>query len=55
MINGAKNDKLIFVISDKKMTELHTYILKIVQQLIKSSGLYMGKEEERNDFPRSKL
>lgn len=46
MINGAKNDKLIFVISDKKMTELHTYILKDLDRTatcIKSSGLYTGK------------
>lgn len=49
MINGAKNDKLIFVISDKKMTELHTYILKDLDRTatcIKSSGLYTGKEKE---------
>lgn len=48
-INGAKNDKLIFVISDKKMTELHTYILKDLDRTatcIKSSGLYTGKEKE---------
>lgn len=49
MINGAKNDKLIFVISDKKMTELHSYILKDLDRTatcIKSSGLYTGKEKE---------
>ena len=49
MINGAQNDKLIFVISDKKMTELHTYILKDLDRTatcIKSSGLYTGKEKE---------
>ena len=49
MINGSKNDKLIFVISDKKMTELHSYILKDLDRTatcIKSSGLYTGKEKE---------
>ena len=28
MINGAKNDKLIFVISNKRLEDLHSYILK---------------------------
>lgn len=49
MINGAKNDKLIFVISDKKMTELHKYILEELDRTatcIKSSGLYTGAEKE---------
>lgn len=49
MINGSKNDKLIFVISDKQMTSLHSYILKDLDRTatcIKSSGLYTGKEKE---------
>lgn len=49
MINGSKNDKLIFVISEKRMTELHSYILKDLDRTatcIKSSGLYTGKEKE---------
>ncbi len=49
MINGSKNDKLIFVISDKQMTALHLYILKDLDRTatcIKSSGLYTGKEKE---------
>ena len=49
MINGSKNDKLIFVISDKQMTALHSYILKDLDRTatcIKSSGLYTGKEKE---------
>ena len=49
VINGAKNDKLIFVISDKKMTELHSYILQDLDRTatcIKSSGLYTGVEKE---------
>ncbi len=49
MINGSKNDKLIFVISDKKLTALHQYILKDLDRTatcIKSSGLYTGKDKE---------
>ena len=49
MINGSKNDKLIFVISDKQMTALHSYLLKDLDRTatcIKSSGLYTGKEKE---------
>lgn len=49
VINGAKNDKLIFVISDKKMLELHDYILRDLDRTatcIKSSGLYTGNEKE---------
>lgn len=49
VINGAKNDKLIFVISDRKMADLHTYILKDLDRTatcIKSSGLYTGAEKE---------
>ena len=48
-INGSKNDKLIFVISDKRLTELHNYILKELDRTatcIKSSGLYTGAEKE---------
>ncbi len=49
VINGAKNDKLLFVISDHNLTELHRYILKDLDRTatrIKSSGLYTGKEKE---------
>ena len=49
VINGAKNDKLIFIISDKKLHELHEYILKDLDRTatcIKSSGLYSGSEKE---------
>lgn len=49
VINGAKNDKLLFVISDKEMTELHNYILQDLDRtatLIKSSGLYTGGDKE---------
>ena len=49
MINGSKNDKLIFVISDIKMTDLHKYILEDLDRTatcIKSSGLYTGTDKE---------
>lgn len=49
VINGAKNDKLLFVISDKKMTALHKYILEDLDRTatyIKSSGLYTGADKE---------
>lgn len=49
VINGAKEDKLLFVISDKEMTELHRFILKDLDRTatcIKSSGLYTGAEKE---------
>lgn len=49
VINGAKNDKLIFIISDQDLTELREYILKDLDRTatcIESSGLYSGKEKE---------
>lgn len=49
VINGAKDDKLLFVISDKEMVELHRFILKDLDRTatcIKSSGLYTGAEKE---------
>ena len=49
VINGMKNDQLIFVISDKELVELHRYILHDLDRtatLIKSSGLYTGHEKE---------
>lgn len=49
MINGEKNDKLIFVISDKDMDKLHKYILIDLDRTatcIKSSGLYTGADKE---------
>ena len=33
MINGEKNDKILFVISDMRLTALHDYILKDLDRL----------------------
>lgn len=49
IINGAKNDKLIFIISDQNLTELHNYILKDMDRTatsIKASGLYSKTDKE---------
>ena len=49
VINGDKNDKLVFVISDQKVSELRKYILHDLNRsatYIKSSGLYTGEEKE---------
>jgi len=48
-INGAKDDKLLFVISDRKMEELRSFILNDLDRTatcIKSTGLYTGAEKE---------
>ena len=49
VINGAKNDKLLFVISEKELHALHEYILKDLDRTatrIKSSGLYTKNDKE---------
>ncbi len=49
VINGEKNDKLLFVISDMEMTAFHDYIIKELYRTatcIKSSGLYTKSEKE---------
>lgn len=49
VLNGAKDDKIIFVISDIEMHQLHCYIMKELERTatrIKSSGLYTNKEKE---------
>lgn len=49
VLNGTKDDKMIFIISDKNLPELHQYILHDMDRtatLLKSSGLYSGKEKE---------
>lgn len=49
VISGAKDDKLIFVISDKQMVSLHQFILHDMDRTatrIQSSGLYTGEQKE---------
>ena len=49
VINGAKDDKLIFVIGSGDMTELNRFILEDLDRsatYIKSRGLYSNKEKE---------
>lgn len=49
VLNGAKDDKIIFVISQHELHTLHHFILHDLDRtatLIKSSGLYNGKEKE---------
>lgn len=49
VINGEKNDKLIFVISSKSLTDLHQYIIHDLDRTatcIKSSGLYTKEDKE---------
>lgn len=49
VINGAKDDKLIFVIGGKDMTELNRFILEDLDRsatYIKSRGLYSNQEKE---------
>lgn len=49
VINGEKNDKLIFIISNKNLPELRRYILEDLDRTatyIKSSGLYTYEDKE---------
>ena len=49
VINGAKDDKLIFVIGHDDMTELNRFILEDLDRsatYIKSRGLYTNAEKE---------
>lgn len=49
VINGEKNDKLIFIISNKNLPELRRYILEDLDRTatyIKSSGLYTWEDKE---------
>lgn len=49
VINGFKNEKIIFVIGAKRMEKLRDYILTDLDRsatCIKSSGLYSGKEKD---------
>ena len=48
VINGEKNDKLIFIISNKNLPELRRYILEDLDRTatyIKSSGLYTREDK----------
>lgn len=48
-INGSKDDKILFIISDQNLNELHQYILQVLDRtatLIKGSGLYTRKDKE---------
>lgn len=48
-INGAKDDKIVFVISNSDLEHLHTFILRDLDRtatLIKSSGLYTHEDKE---------
>lgn len=48
-ISGSKDDKLLFIISQRPIGELHEYILKDLDRtatIIKSSGLYSGQDKE---------
>lgn len=48
-INGSKDDKMLFIISDHELTSLHQYILGPMDRtatLIKSSGLYTREDKE---------
>ncbi len=49
VINGVKNDKLIFIISNKNLPELRRYILEDLDRTatyIKSRGLYTREDKE---------
>lgn len=49
VINGEKNDKLIFVISDKELLFLHKYIIEDLERtatVIKSIGLYTKRNKD---------
>jgi len=49
VISGAKDDKIIFIISNKEMVALHQFILKEMDRtatIIESSGLYTHEDKE---------
>lgn len=49
IISGGKDDKLLFVISEKELDELHRFILQDLDRTatcLKSSGLYTGADKE---------
>ena len=49
IINGFKNEQIIFVIGAKRMDQLRDYVINELERsatCIKSSGLYTGKEKD---------
>ncbi len=49
VINGAKDDKLIFIITDKDRTELDRFVLQDLERtatVVPSSGLYSGAKKD---------
>ncbi len=49
MVSGSKDDKLMFVISEKRLVDLQDYILNDLSRsgtYIKSSGMYSGEDKE---------
>ena len=49
MVSGSKDDKLMFVISEKRLVDLQHYILNDLSRsgtYIKSSGMYSGEDKE---------
>ena len=49
MVSGSKDDKLMFVISEKRLVDLQHYILNDLSlsgTYIKSSGMYSGEDKE---------
>ena len=49
LVSGSKDDKLMFVISEKRLVDLQHYILNDLSRsgtYIKSSGMYSGEDKE---------
>lgn len=49
VINGAQDDKLVFIITEREHAQMHQYILETLDRTatrIKSSGLYTKEEKE---------
>lgn len=49
VLNGSKDDKILFIISDHNLTDLHRFILQDLDRtatFIKSSGLYTHADKE---------
>lgn len=47
-INGGKDDKIVFIISNKELDPLYKYIIEVLDRtatLVKSKGLYTGEDK----------